>query len=155
MENQYKERKSYLSHQTFFNYLLISRELWKSLEHSQRTWDMMQGFSIKDLPCHFPFPTLPPLELFSHYPSPELGSLCTDVPLHPEKRGGECLYRGYRQRSELFTSTTYPGWKLVHKLKTKKIDKAGEQPATKYLQIGWRPYCKYCIATNHSAYFLM
>jgi len=48
---------------------------------------MMQGFSIKELPFHFPLPTLPPLELFSHYPSPELGRLCTDVSLHPEKKG--------------------------------------------------------------------
>lgn len=154
MENQYKERKSYLSHQTFFNYLLISRELWKSLEHSQRTWDMMQGFSIKDLPCHFPFPTLPPLELFSHYPSPELGSLCTDVPPPPRKKGrGASVHRLSAEIWAFYIN--YPGWKLVHKLKTKKIDKAGEQPATKYLQISWRPYCKYCIATNHSAYFLM
>ena len=96
---------------------------------------MMQGFSIKDLPCHFPLPTLPPLELFSHYPSPELGNLCTDVPLHPEKRGGEHLYKGYQQRSELFTSTTRVE-NLCINLKLKKIDKAGEQLATKYLQIG-------------------
>lgn len=102
---------------------------------------MMQGFSIKDLPCHFPFPTLPPLELFSHYPSPELGSLCTDVPLHPEKRGGERLYTGYRQRSELFTSTTRVENLCINlKLKTltrrennllQSISKSAEDPIVK------------------------
>ena len=48
---------------------------------------MMQGFSIKDLPCHFPVPTLPPLELLSRYPSPELDSLCIDASLPLEKSG--------------------------------------------------------------------
>ena len=83
---------------------------------------MMQGFSIKDLPCHFPVPTLPPLELLSRYPSPELDSLCIDASLPLEKSGeggggggGVCTQAIIRDLRCLINILIFlhqvPGWK--------------------------------------------